>query len=346
VHIAGDDGLVTAGTKAMLGKTHEQRIQEQIRQYANTESMHGQLADIFRYWSQTFFKQRFKDVCRADNHLEFYAHPLAERVRRTGLRDVISFGSGDAQVEVGVATVLKREGVDDFRFHCVELSPKQIERAEGFVAKAGLSQNFVFVEADFNTWEPGGQVFAGAMCHHALHHVQDLEHLAGAIHEALHPDGAFASIDVIGRNGHMRWPEALEVIERIWNFLPDSKKYHHILKSVDLKYRNRDCSNQGFEGIRSQDILPVLMQNFGFESFLGFGNLIDVFTSRGFGANFDAEDEHDRAFIEFIEFLNELLIDLGHIKPTRMCAVMVKGEVGSPRTYKNWTPAFCVREPG
>jgi hypothetical protein len=144
----------------------------------------------------------------------------------------------------------------------------------------------------------------------------------------------------------MRWPEALEVIERIWNFLPDSKKYHHILKSVDLKYRNRDCSNQGFEGIRSQDILPVLMQNFGFESFLGFGNLIDVFTSRGFGANFDAEDEHDRAFIEFIEFLNELLIDLGHIKPTRMCAVMVKGEVGSPRTYKNWTPAFCVRELG
>lgn len=330
----------------MLQKTHDERIKEQIRQYANTENMHGQLADIFRYWQEKYFKPRFADVCRVNNHLEFYAMPMVERIRRTGVRDVISFGCGDAQVEVGVANVLKREGVTDFRFHCVELSPLQIDRARAFVEGAGFAGNFSFVEADFNTWRPGGQVFAGAMCHHALHHVLDLEHLIGAIHEALHPDGVFVSIDVVGRNGHMRWPEALEVVDKIWRFLPDSKKYHHILKTIDSAYQNRDCSNQGFEGIRSQDILPILTQHFGFEAFLGFGNLIDVFTSRGFGANFDAEDDHDRAFIDFVEFLNEMLIDLGHIKPTRMCAVMVKDEAVEPRVYKHWTPAFCVRPPG
>lgn len=331
----------------MLDKTHDERIKEQIQQYAKTENMHGQLADIFRYWQEKYFKPRFADVCQAGNHLEFYAKPMADRIRKTGVRDVISFGCGDAQVEVGVANVLKREGIEDFRFHCVELSPLQIERGDEFVAKAGLADNFRFVEADFNAWRAQeGEVFAGAMCHHALHHVLDLEHLISAVHEALHPDGVFVSIDVIGRNGHMRWPEALEIVEGIWRFLPDSKKYHHILKTTDIDYQNRDCSNQGFEGIRSQDILPILTQQFGFESFLGFGNLIDMFTSRGFGANFDANDDHDRAFIDFIEQLNELLIDLGHIKPTRMCSVMVKDRSTVPRAYKHWTPAFCVRAPG
>lgn len=330
----------------MLEKSHDERIREQIRQYAGTENMHGQLADIFRYWQEKYFKPRFSEVCRAGNHLEFYAKPMADRIRKTGVRDVISFGCGDAQVEVGVANVLKREGIDDFRFHCVELSPVQIERAGEFVAKAGFTDNFRFIEADFNTWRAeSGQVFAGAMCHHALHHVQELEHLISAIRDALHPDGAFVSIDVVGRNGHMRWPEALAIIEGIWRFLPDSKKYHHILKTTDATYQNRDCSNQGFEGIRSQDILPILTQHFGFEAFLGFGNLVDIFTSRGFGANFDANDEHDCAFIDFVEQLNELLIDLGHIKPTRMCAVMVKNQSARPRTYKHWTPEFCVRHP-
>ncbi len=96
------------------------------------------------------------------------------------------------------------------------------------------------------------------MCHHALHHVLNLEHLISAIRASLHPKGCFVSIDVIGRNGHMRWPEALEFIERIWRFLPDEKRYHHVLKTSDQEYVNRDCSTKGFEGIRSQDILPIL----------------------------------------------------------------------------------------
>lgn len=325
--------------------SHEQRIQEQIRQYAKTDNMHGQLADIFHYWQNKYFKPRFLEVCHAPNHLAFYGLPMAERIRRTGVRDVISFGSGDAQVEVGVAKILADEGIDDFRFHCVELSPQQIARARAVVDKAGLAAHFEFVQDDFNAWTPAGQVFAGAMCHHALHHVVELEHLLGAIRDGLHPDGVFVSIDVVGRNGHMRWPEALELIEAMWRFLPDNKKYHHILKRLDAEYVNHDCSKQGFEGICSQDILPILVRTFGFEAFMGFGNLIDVFTSRGFGANFDVDDTHDRAFIDFVEQLNELLIDLGHIKPTRMCAVMVRDRGVVPRTWKHWTPEFCVRNP-
>ncbi len=331
----------------MLSKTKQyvQKVKEQIRQYENTENMHGQLSDMFRYWQIKYFKPRFLEVCDANNHLEFYWKPFKNRIEKTGCKDLISFGSGDAQVEVGVAAGLKNQGVNDFKFHCVELSPAQITRARAVVDKAGLSENFVFIEADFNSWESNGQVFAGAMCHHALHHVLDLEHLIAAIRSALHPLGCFVSIDVVGRNGHMRWPEALEIIEKIWDFLPEEKRHHHILQTMDQEYVNRDCSTEGFEGIRSQDILPILNDHFKFEKFLAFGNLIDVFTSRGFGANYNSNDDKDKAFIDFIQFLNDLLIDLGHIKPTRMCAVMVLESDQPTKTYKHWTPQFCIRKP-
>lgn len=326
-------------------KQYVQKIKEQIRQYEHTEDMHAQLSDIFRYWQEKYFKPRFTEIFNVNNHLEFYWKPFARCIQETGCKDVISFGCGDAQVEVGVATGLKKEGIDNFRFFCVELSPAQIQRANEFIVKAGLTENFVMVQDDFNTWTSNGQTFAGAMCHHALHHVMDLEHLIAGIQSALHPQGCFASIDVIGRNGHMRWPEALEIIEHIWRFLPEEKRYHHILKSMDEDYINRDCSTEGFEGIRSQDILPILTRHFKFESFFAFGNLIDVFTSRGFGAGYNSNDERDQAFIDFIQYLNDLLIDLGHIKPTRMCAVMVLNNEAPVRSYKHWTPEFCIRKP-
>lgn len=221
----------------------------------------------------------------------------------------------------------------------------QIERADQSVIKAEIGDHFVFIEDDFNKWTPNDKQFAGVMCHHALHHVQDLEHLFQSIRTALHPQGVFCTFDVIGRNGHMRWPEALEIITRIWAFLPKKKKYHHLLKQIHENYINWDCSSQGFEGIRSQDILPLLNDFFHFNTFLAFGNLIDVFTSRGYGANFDPNDRQDTAFIEFIQYLNDLLIDIGYIKPTRMCAVMSLEESENIRCYKNWTPKFCIRNP-
>ena len=66
----------------------------------------------------------------------------------------------------------------------------------------------------------------------------------------------------------MRWPEALELIQGIWKFIPDHYKTNHQLKRVEQQYQNWDCSKKGFEGIRAQDILPLLVKKFSFRSFL------------------------------------------------------------------------------
>jgi hypothetical protein len=54
----------------------------------------------------------------------------------------------------------------------------------------------------------------------------------------------------------MRWPEALELVTELWKELPTKYKDNCLLKRVQLEYENWDCSTEGFEGVRSQDILP------------------------------------------------------------------------------------------
>ena len=88
------------------------------------------------------------------------------------------------------------------------------------------------------------------------------------IHHGLSKDGVFASIDMIGRNGHMRWPEALEEIERVWKFIPDQWKYNFQLQAYFDTYVNHDCSTVGFEGVRAQDILGILVDTFCFTGFV------------------------------------------------------------------------------
>ncbi|PYJ37013.1 MAG: class I SAM-dependent methyltransferase, partial [Verrucomicrobia bacterium] len=134
-------------------------------------------------------------------------------------------------------------------------------------------------------------------------------------------------------------------IQEIWKFIPDRYKTNHQLKRVEREYVNWDCSKAGFEGIRAQDILRLLHEKFSFRTFLGFGNLPDIFIERGFGHNLSIDDPHDTGFIDFLEQLNSLLIDLGYLKPTMMYAAMTRRRPDAPpaKCYRHWTPEFCVR---
>jgi SAM-dependent methyltransferase len=62
--------------------------------------------------------------------------------------------------------------------------------------------------------------FDAAFAHHALHHVGDLETLFTFVRRAIGPDGVFVISDMIGRNGHQRWPEAKRLAERLFSKLP------------------------------------------------------------------------------------------------------------------------------
>ena len=242
-----------------------------------------------------------------------------------------------------LAESLVAKGVDNFSFDCLDLNPNMLERGRQVVVEHHLSDKFGFIETDINGWRPQSR-YQIVIANQSLHHFLDLEVLFDKVHMVLDERGFFLTSDMIGRNGHMRWPEALEIVSALWVTLDERHKWNHQLKRFEEQYENWDCSTEGFEGIRAQDILPLLIKKFGFECFLGFANLTDVFVDRNFGPNFDPDNPRDCSFIDFVAGLDDHLIETGRIKPTQMIAAMTKSQTQATRVYKHLTPEFCVRQ--
>jgi hypothetical protein len=183
------------------------------------------------------------------------------------------------------------------------------------------------------------------MANHSLHHIVDLEGIFAFIHKALLPHGIFATSDMIGRNGHMRWAETEAVLQAVWPLLTEKQKFHHqLLRPNPDRFEDFDCSGEGFEGIRAQDILYLILNSFKPYRFFGYGGFVDVLVDRGFGHGFDATDEQQRAFIMTLAKLNEMMLDSGMIKPTVMSAYFTKDDRGE-RCYHGRTAVRSLRLP-
>ena len=311
------------------------------------ENVHD-LPKIFHVWAEKYVLPKIEEVCGTSISAmeQFYAHYIARYAAENPSKEIriASIGAGNGDLEARVATLLKTSGLDHFRFQCIDVNPAMLDRGREAVSKQQMAEHFEFVATDVSRWSPTGPLDV-VIAHHSLHHIELLENTFANIHNAIGQNGYFLVCDMIGRNGHMRWPEALDIIHDIWRTMPDRYKYNHQLKRFEEVYENWDCSTESFEGIRAQDILPLLVEFFNFEAFAAFGNLPDIFVDRGFGHNFSPESEEDLAFIDRIGQLNDRLISEEKIKPTQMAAVMRAGDAGLCKCYLHWTPEFCVRFP-
>lgn len=326
---------------------YDGRIRQQISQYEFVENMHD-LPPIFHYYSNKVMRPRLNEVMEADTMAEFFGrhlmsgfHANAEK-GESSRPEFVSLGCGDAWLEIEIARYLQSTEAGDFLITALELSPLLAERARAAISEAGLSSHVVVVETDINNWSPSAKV-DGVMAHHSLHHFLNLEGIFLATRRALKTNSKFVVADMIGRNGHMRWPETLEIIETIWRNLSPEKRRNHQFRTIADTFDNWDCSVEGFEGIRAQDIMPILLNTFAFHRVLANGGLTDIFVDRAYGWNFNEEDDGDRLFIDLLIEMENRLIDLGHIKPTQLLAVLGLESEGPIRCFDGLTPDRIVR---
>jgi hypothetical protein len=190
-----------------------------------------------------------------------------------------------------------------------------------------------------NEWRAERE-YDAVIANQSLHHIVNLEGVFAEAKRCLRPGGVLVTSDMIGRNGHRRWPEALDVVYEFWRKLPPSHRFNRQSGYYEEFYEDRDYSSEGFEGIRAQDILPLLLEHFHFRMFFGFANAIDAFVDRGFGPNFDVSSDWDRGFIDELHRRDEGEIAAGRLTPTHMLAVLTKepGELSG-----NLEPKRCVR---
>jgi SAM-dependent methyltransferase len=322
---------------------YEARLANEEAVFQNCFKVHD-LPAIFHYWSNRYVRPKLEAFGFSDPH-DFFRVQVEEKCRLSPDRvQIVSLGSGNCDMEVNLASKLRDRSISNFEIECLDLNQAMLDRGYEDAKQRGLTSHVTFSKCDFNEWHPRA-CYDIVIAYQSLHHVLNLEGLFTSIAGGLRDDGIFITSDMIGRNGHLRWPEALEIVHEFWQELPESYRFNQQLKRHEELYENWDCSTQGFEGIRAQDILPLLVDRFHFHLFIAFGNVIDPFVDRGFGHNFNAEREWDRNFIDRVHARDEAEMLAGNIKPTHMLAVMGKHAVAAPKFHPPLSPAFCIRRP-
>ena len=320
------------------------RLAAETGTYADVADVH-ELPPIFHYWSNKYLRPMLEEY-GFSNSDQFFAKFLLESARGRGVEAPVflSLGAGNCDTEIRVSTLLKRAGLERFTIECVDLNPSMLQRGREMAAAEGVAAHIETVEGDFNHWRATKQ-YDAIIANQSLHHVVNLEGLFTEVRRGL-ADGAYFIVDdIIGRNGHLRWPEALAEVHRFWRELPRPYRRNRQLNRYERMYRNWDCSTEGFEGIRAQDILPLLIERFEFRLFIGFANVVDVFIDRAFGHNFDADAEWDRDFIDRVHAFDEDALQKHMLTPTHMMAVLTGEKPATRICSRGISPEASVHEP-
>ena len=321
---------------------YEIKLEREQTFYRDVVNVHD-LPAIHHYWHVQHLLEKFQrfGISHPGGMFEVELEKRCRSAAGTRQR-ILSIGSGNCDLEVGLALYLRGKQLDNFVIECLDLNPDMLERGLASAREKGLDGHIAAHVGDFNRWKPQRE-YDVVLANQSLHHVVNLEGLFSSITDGLARDGLFLTSDMIGRNGHMRWPEALAIVHEFWTELPKEYRYNQQLRRYEDLYENWDCSAHGFEGIRSQDILPLLVERFHFEMFFAFGNVIDPFVDRGFGHNFHAEAEWDRAFIDRVHARDESAMQAGEIKPTHMVAILRKEAPAPMKFIEPMTPEFAIR---
>ena len=302
------------------------------------------LPPIFHYWSSRYLRPKLEALGVSDPDDFFLQHLQFAYDAGAGERRFVSVGAGSCELEMRLADKLIGSGRDRFIIEGLDVNRSMIERGAAQARTVGIAEHVVPRLCDVNAWKPDVP-YDAVIANHSLHHLVALEPLFDHVAHTLPPHGRFIVSDMIGRNGHMRWPEALAIVNEYWAELPPAYRYDR-QRFIQLdEFENWDCAKAGFEGIRAQDILPLLIERFSFEVFLAFANVIDPFVERSFGPNFSIEREWDRAFIDRVHARDERELAAGLVKPTHMFAVLGNGRNGDGPFVGSLSPRDAVRRP-
>jgi 2-polyprenyl-3-methyl-5-hydroxy-6-metoxy-1,4-benzoquinol methylase len=327
------------GTQIM---NYNQKIIDELNNYNSCTNVHD-LPKIYHYWSNKYILPMLKDAGYISIEDFFLKNLKLTNIRTNSkILSFLSIGSGNCDLEVTLCKMLQENGIFNFKFECLEINKIMLDRASTLIKNNNLSDKILLTNVDFNYWV-SKKKYDAIIANHSLHHVSNLEHLFTQVKQSMFKESCFIINDMIGRNGHQRWPAALEIVHKYWNYLSSEKKYNHLLKRYENIYENWDCSKEGFEGIRAQDILPLLDKMLECEIFIGFGNVVDIFVDRCFGHNFNPDSEIDRNFIDSLHFEDEKGFAEKRLTPTHMLGVFTLQKILKPYFARGFSPKYFLK---
>jgi len=235
---------------------------------------------------------------------------------------ILSLGCGPGGWELALSAKFHV----DYHMDCIDVNEKSL--ALGQKKAESLGRKFKFIQQDINNLILPSEEYDIVLAHAALHHMMNHEHIAKEVKKSMKSDGRFIIHEPISRNGMLMWDKTKEVANNIWSFIPEKFKYDCINKKNKKNFLNslpaKDLSKSGFECIRSQDLYPILKENFITEiEVFGFSFARRFFGKR-FGCNYDIKNPTHKAIVDLVIKLDESNTISNKLKPEQIFLILKK----------------------
>ncbi len=317
---------------------YDSKIQEELNIYKNQEIVHN-LPPVHSIYTGKALSKNLIDLTGKDNFWDWCAieiDRLIENKKEMVYGVSIGCGNGDSEIEV----IKRVKNKNLFTFVGIDINPTMVERGNAFV-KENKINSLSFVTGDFNSLKLDRK-YDFVFANHSLHHVVELENLFEAILRYSTDDMIFMINDMIGRNGHVMWDGTKQAVDIIWIKLDKKYKLNAYTKLYDKNVLNHDCSNEGFEGIRAQDILPLLIKYFDYNVYIPFSVIISRFIDRAYGHNFDVNNPEDLKKINNIIDSDVKILKDKKLSPTQAIMKFVKKGKSVNQQYVFMTPEETI----
>jgi len=284
---------------------YKEKIDQELNIYRNQLKVH-ELPNAHHIYTGKFLQNAVEKLTGARNFNSWCASEIDKLASELGRKIYgISIGCGNGDTELEIMKQIKNK--DLVHFTGLDINQTMVERGNKSLKESNIF-NMEYKVGDFN-YPKFEKKYDFFFANHSLHHVTELENLFSAIAENSNENMIFLINDMIGRNGHVLWDGTKEAVQMIWNNLDEKYKYNAYSKEYDQEVMDHDCSSEGFEGIRAEDIVPLLNKYFDFDTYLPFSFIISRFIDRAYGHNYNVESNQD------IQVINKI-IDL-EIKATQ-----------------------------
>lgn len=229
----------------------------------------------------------------------------------------LEIGCGAGDLAFGLIEAGTCERIDAF-----DIAEGAIAAAQVKVREQGL-KNLRFHLLDGNTWLMSRNQYDFVYASHALHHIENLEHLFAQVAMTLRPGGVLFATDYIGPS-RMQYTDAhLAVMNTALATLPEAKRLDRfgVLKaSIQRRPIELYLQHDPSEAARSAEIIPVMRQFFDVEIVpmgmsLTFEVLLDI------AHNFDPDDDADNALIDGLMRLEQQAEATKEAEPLFACLI-------------------------
>jgi SAM-dependent methyltransferase len=222
--------------------------------------------------------------------------------------EVLSLGSGYCGHEIDLARKLS----SPYRVLCTDINEQIFERAKQVVRAESLGIEFGIADLNHVEIDPGRYdlIFA----HASLHHVINLEQLFDRVAAGLAPGGVFHVVDVVGENRKLIWDENQGYANALLALLPES-----VTRGTRLAV---GAAEEGMEGIRQQETLPLLHERFTPVFELGHGAFMRfVCTHPELGPALNPRHPERRRLLDFLIASDECAVRYGVLRPLELWGV-------------------------